>query len=344
MSDFNCVRYILPKVGKANYAALMKTLDNIYGFANSDAAKFRLKVLEHYYQFGWKSTVHAFNISRGTLYNWKKKFEVGQKRLNCLVPVSTKPKRVRVMMTDFRVVELVVSLRQMEYRLSKYQMKPLVDAWCRELKIAPVGLSTIGKIIKRKTKPRRITKRYYTRKSRKMYLKKPPRQSAPGYIQVDTIHLWMTARKYYFTTVIDVVSKCAWCRVSTHPTSRQALMALLEYQKQDHPLHTVQTDNGSEFLKEFDQYLEAHQLKHEFIYPRSPKINGVVERFNRTLKEEFLNYNDDYFHDLDRFTQKLHRYLEWYNTQRPHQSLKLQTPLSCQEALTSNTPDIPICM
>lgn len=342
-SDFNRLRYTLPKFSRANYACLMKTLNNIYGFENSDAAKLRLKVLDHYQQFGWKSAVHAFNISRGTLYNWKKRFEAGQKKLSSLIPVSTKPKRVRLMTTDPRVVELIITLRQKEYRLSKYQMKPLIDAWCRELNIPLVGLSTVGKIIKRRTKLTK-SKKYYTRKSHKKYLKKAPHQEKPGYVQVDTIHLWMNSRKYYFTTIIDITSKCAWCRVSTCHSSRQALVALKEYLDQGYLLHTVQTDNGSEFLGIFDQYLTSNQLVHEFIYPRSPKINGVVERFNRTLKEEFLNYNDDYFHDLDIFTKKLHRYLKWYNTGRPHQSLKLKTPLEYQNSLTSTTPSIPICM
>ncbi|WP_231938339.1 hypothetical protein [Caldimicrobium thiodismutans] len=42
----------------------------------------------------------------------------------------------------------------------------------------------------------------------------------------------------------------------------------------------VKTDNGSEFLGEFDRYLKEEGIRHYFNYPRFPKGNGYVERFN----------------------------------------------------------------
>lgn len=51
----------------------------------------------------------------------------------------------------------------------------------------------------------------------------------------------------------------------------------------------VQTDNGSEFLGVFDQYCQTHDIPHFFTYPRSPRINGGIERFNRTIQEEFID-------------------------------------------------------
>lgn len=95
-----------------------------------------------------------------------------------------------------------------------------------------------------------------------------------------------------------------------------------------HQIRVVQTDNGSEFLAEFNEYLEEQHIKHEFIYPRMSKVNGVVERFNRTIQEEFLQRQDEISYDQDLFNQKLASYLIWYNTKRPHQSLKYMTPTS----------------
>jgi len=79
-------------------------------------------------------------------------------------------------------------------------------------------------------------------------------------------------------------------------------------------------------LGEFDEYLIQSQIKHEFIYLKSPKINGVVERFNRSLKEEFIQRNDDIIFDKLKFNQKLTNYLIWYNTKRPHYSLGQISP------------------
>jgi putative transposase len=90
----------------------------------------------------------------------------------------------------------------------------------------------------------------------------------------------------------------------------------------------VQTDNGSEFLKYFHEYLIQTQIKHQFIYPRCPKINGVVERFNRTIQEEFITRNDEIYYDEKLFHDKLNQYLYWYNYQRPHASLQYLTPVA----------------
>ena len=89
----------------------------------------------------------------------------------------------------------------------------------------------------------------------------------------------------------------------------------------------VQTDNGSEFLGTFHDELERICVKHQFIYPRMPKVNGFIERFNRTIQEEFILRSDDIYYDINTFKEKLTKYLTWYNYQRPHSSLKYVSPM-----------------
>ena len=135
-------------------------------------------------------------------------------------------------------------------------------------------------------------------------------------------------RKYCFITAIDIVTKFAWVKLTTNLSSRQARLALIEFGDQyDQSLRVIQTDNGSEFLGEFDDYLNQIQIRHEFIYQKSPEVNGVVERFNRTIQEEFINRNDEILYDPKKFNQKLTNYLIWYNTKRPHYSLGQISPL-----------------
>lgn len=60
--------------------------------------------------------------------------------------------------------------------------------------------------------------------------------------------------------------------------------------------------------------------------PRSPKLNGHVERAQRTHTEEFYDY---YMGELD-LKSVNEALVEWeifYNTVRPHRSLDLRTPL-----------------
>jgi len=158
-------------------------------------------------------------------------------------------------------------------------------------------------------------------------LKHSPKETLPGYIEMDTVTIWALCKKYYFVTAIDIVTKFAWVKLVVNPSSRSAKEALVDFIHQyKHSLRVVQTDNGSEFLGEFDEYLQKTHVKHEFIFQKSPKINGIVERFNRTIQEEFIERNDEYMYDQVKFNQKLYNYLIWYNTRRPHYSLGQLSP------------------
>ncbi|MDR0579526.1 MAG: integrase core domain-containing protein, partial [Campylobacteraceae bacterium] len=84
----------------------------------------------------------------------------------------------------------------------------------------------------------------------------------------------------------------------------------------------ILSDNGTEFKKEFDALLQEKRLTRCFTYPRSPKMNAHNERFNRTLQEQFVDYNDDLlFTDIDLFNEKMADWLILYNTKIPHHSL-----------------------
>jgi len=79
---------------------------------------------------------------------------------------------------------------------------------------------------------------------------------------------------------------------------------------------------------EFDHYLKDREIEHHFIYPRCPKINGHIERANRSLKDEFVNqHRDILFVDIELFKSKLMQHLIWYNTKRIHLSLGKKTPM-----------------
>ena len=56
-------------------------------------------------------------------------------------------------------------------------------------------------------------------------------------------------------------------------------------------------------------------------------MNAYVERFNRTLREEFLNVNSILIKEKDDFDKLLIDWLVYYNSKRPHFSLNLKAPL-----------------
>ena len=94
------------------------------------------------------------------------------------------------------------------------------------------------------------------------------------------------------------------------------------------PIKFWQNDNGKENLKYFDKQLEIDNIPHFFIYPRCPKIDTFIERYNRTLQEEFLDYHLDQLIDIKQGNKLLIDWNIYYNTQRRHHSLNLVSPVN----------------
>ncbi|MDR3185985.1 MAG: transposase [Christensenellaceae bacterium] len=76
-------------------------------------------------------------------------------------------------------------------------------------------------------------------------------------------------------------------------------------------------------------------MKHYWNYLKRPKSNAYIERFNRTIKEQFIYKNQDCISDCDIANKKIKEWLLWYNTKRYHKTLNYQTPLLYSLALIS---------
>ena len=92
-------------------------------------------------------------------------------------------------------------------------------------------------------------------------------------------------------------------------------------------IKNIQTDNGKEFLKDFQQGIKTLGITQFFNYPRCPKMNCFVERFNRTIQESCINKYSSFLENTNKFNNYLIDYLIWYNTERPHQSLQDVSPV-----------------
>lgn len=340
-ADVHHIVYTQRKLSRQTYTVWMKTLTSAAVFAAHDPVRFRLKVIEHARAFGWHSAVAAFGIGKSTLYDWRALYEQGGHHIRSLIPRSTRPKRLRVMHTHPAILAFIKSVRLGEHSMNKYTIKPILDAYCRELGIAPVGTTTIGKIIRRnRWFPARRVKRADKRRFRGVRRRYAPRVTDPGHVEMDSITLWVLGKRWCFVSAIDAVTRYGHCAVVGSISSTEARRILREFQERfPYPVTTIQTDNGSEFLGVFHAYCLAHGMTHEFIYPRSPKINGLVERFNRTVQEECIERADEVFYDRERFKRKLADYLLWYNTRRPHMALRLQTPVQVLAQFTSSIPE-----
>lgn len=319
--------------GIKGYNHWMKTVISINQFDKYEVAKYRLGVINHYLEFGLKSTLNAYPVKKSTLFLWIKKLKDGGRKLISLIPQSTRPENVRQMRVDPEIIEEISRLRRKHYRLGKLKLKPLIDSFCKKKSIKSPSVSLIGKVIKRNNlffqrfeachNPER--KKYS--KKKKERVKSAPKPTAGGYIQADTVETFVLGIKRYTISFIDIKLKVAFSKTFKGKLSKYCLEAFREFQTLlPVSIHMVQTDNGSEFEGVFNQYLKKMKIKHLWTYPNCPKINGVIERYNRSVQEEWM---ETYLHEIDdtiRFNKRLKEYLYFYNNLRVHESLGLRTP------------------
>ena len=90
-------------------------------------------------------------------------------------------------------------------------------------------------------------------------------------------------------------------------------------------IKAVNTDNGSEFAKHFEETCESLTLKHYFTYLKFPKMNSLIERYNRTIQEEahFPAFSEP----IEIWNNHINHFLMIYNFYRPHFSLNYLSPV-----------------
>lgn len=322
--------------GIEGYYRWMKTVISINRSQGNKTAQYRLKVLEHFWEYGLSSTLNAFPVSRPTVFRWQKQLQTSGGKLQSLIPGNTRPKRVRQMHVPEKVLEKIKQLRQDWPNLSKHKLKPLLDVFCQGQGYQSISATTIGKVIKRHhyffTQDKRVCHDPNRKKQAtkaKVRVWKAPKHEL-GYVEADLVETQVNGMKKYTVCWIDIGSKVAYSKTYSRKTSTNILDSFLAFEA-FHPgkIHTFQTDNGSEFEGALDVFLRTKrpEIARRYIPVRSPKINGVVERYNRSLQEDWLNHHLHLFHDPETWNQSLANYVQFYNFQRVHETLQLQTPM-----------------
>jgi len=332
---------------KGKIIPISKNITNILKrasqFSKNETARYRLKVIEFSDRYGARAATDAFNISRATIYRWRKLLKDSNGKLNSLIPKSRRPKRLRKMMVSPEIILYIRKLREEHPRIGKEKIKPLLDEYCNKRNIKTVSVSTIGKIIKRydlrfplsslsyHNPQSKWAKRKIVRGKHRKKVKHSPKYNKPGYIEIDTIEKFINGIKRYIYNAVDINTRFDFSYAFKSKNSKNTVKffkKLEEVYPKKNGIIVVQTDNGSEYLGEFDKYLKNKKIKHLFIYPRCPRINGYIERANRTIQEEFLDYHLILLSDdIKQFNSKLIDYLIWYNTKRVHKGLNNLTPI-----------------
>jgi transposase InsO family protein len=294
----------------------------------------KLKVLAHAAELrNVSKTCRYFGVSRDTFYEWKKAFKVGGEP--GLIYRKRGPRCNLARRVPIAIEEKILHLR------GKYHFGPQRIVWYL-MRYHATRVSTGGVYqVLRRNGMNRLPKNCPVRTiPSKRYEKQVPGH----HVQIDVKFLKFigsegkTIKRFQYTA-IDDATRIRALKIYPRHNQRSAI-DFVNYVVEKFPfrIHTIRTDNGHEFQAQFHWHVEDLGMRHSYIKPRTPRLNGKVERSHGTDEREFyqlLTYTDDV--DL---SGKLTEWESFYNLHRPHGGLHGKTPFEVlQEKLTST----PIC-
>ena len=184
---------------------------------------------------------------------------------------------------------------------------------------------------------------------------KPFKAYEPGYVHVDVKYLPQMQdedkRRYVFVA-IDRATRWVFIDIKQHKTAASAKAFLAAVRKAAaFRIHTILTDNGKEFTDrlfgsrtrqptgehEFDQLCQALGIEHRLTKPRTPKTNGMVERFNVRLSQVPRSH---YFNSAEDLEKTLHRFVWLYHHHLPQKALGHEAPVQALKKWKMKAPDL----
>jgi transposase InsO family protein len=283
------------------------------------ALRRKLVVLEYAQALGNAAEAYRyFEVPKSTYYIWKKAFVLeGKAGLVRKKPIArSHPKQIPP-----EIVQKILHLRR------TYHLGPQRIAWYLErYHGVKTSCSSVYRTLIRNGM-RRLPKNVGRRA---IHTRRYAKQVPGHHIQVDVKFLTLKTadgskvRRFQYTAIDDATRVRALKIYKRH--NQKNAMDFIDYVIDKFPfrIHTIRTDRGHEFQAQFHWHVEDKGMRHVYIKPRSPQLNGKVERSHRSDQEEFyqlLTYTDDV--DLN---EKLKEWERFYNYNRPHGAFDGKTP------------------
>ena len=330
----------------------------------SDIVEYRIKVLKFWHNHGLDAALEyardlnpQHKCSRATLYRWRKLLSesgkadrMGRCRLSAIDPRSTRPNRCRLPRDYTELYEPITQLLTEHHTLGKNKIHRMLrnmvrkgELILRHIEQVP-SASTVGRIIRNMRELGRLASRQrivvngvtgklhvVSRKKKKKLRRNGYKPKKPGdLVQMDGVIAYCYGKRRYILNAIDYVSEKAISIALVSGKSYHTAEVLKRIdQLFGFKVKHIQTDNGSEFMNDFATTMDRLNKTHFYNYVKKPMWNGKVERFNRTMQEEWLANPEMQLllaDDLEQANEKLQVYMEWYNNERPHQSINYMTP------------------
>lgn len=287
--------------------------------------RWRLKILNHASEESSNvaRTCRHFGISRKTFYKWLNRYNsLGESALS---DRSTRPNG-HPKQTPPDIVRKVLYLRK-NYHFGAGRIRSYLLRF-HQIKISVSTVQSI--LVKHDLNRLPVNRKKYDRGNQKW---KRYEKQQPGHrVQIDVKFLERipgTQKRYYQFTAIDDCTRIRILKIFDTCTQNSAIEFINEVIKRlPFRIHVVQTNNGAEFQSKFHWHLEELDIEHTYIRPRTPRLNGKVERSHRIDAQEFYQLLDKngITDDIHLYNKKLREWENFYNFDRPHGALSGQTP------------------
>lgn len=267
-------------------------------------------------------TCRYFGISRTAFYRWKKRYDkygeaglADRSRAPHDSPRATSP----------AVVSKILHLRQ-NYHFGAYR----IAAYLHRFHQIEIVRSSVHRFLV-KHGMGRLPDNQKHQTHRKRW--KRNEKTQPGHrLQMDVKFLERipgTGKRLYQFTAIDDCTRIRVLKVYDRCNQRTAIRFLNEVRKRlPFRILILHTDNGAEFRSRFHWHAESLDIRHVYIRPASPHLNGKVERSHRIDEQEVYQMLDQsgVSDDIHLFNEKLGEWEDYYNYHRPHGALQGRTP------------------
>src|SRR4028118_1970988 len=282
----------------------------------------RLKLLQEAQTTGnVAQTCRRYGISRKTFYKWRNRYQ--QQGLAELRDRSHCP-RHPPKATHSEIVERILYLRQ-HYHFGPWRIRMYLLRY-HDVVIAD---STVYRILKRHGLNRLPHNQAYKPHNQRWRRYEKP---LPGHrLQIDTKFLDPIPgqRKGYLQfTAVDDCTRLRVLKIYERNNQKNAC-DFVDYVLSRLPfrVQAIQTDNGPEFSAQFHWHVQDLGIAHIYIKPRTPRLNGKVERSHRIDEEEFYRLLEGVvIEDVGGFNAKLQEWETYYNYHRPHGAFQGNSP------------------
>lgn len=261
---------------------------------------------------GIREVARHLGYSPGTISKWVTRAEALPSNTRLIPTQSSRPHHHPHALAN------AVVLRILALRRERNQCAEIIQYRLQQEGFA-VSLSSVKRTL------RRFELSCFSRwKKWHQYPERPAPETPGMLVEIDTIHDGDPTERMGLYTLIDVCSRWAYALPTIGMTTWKSL-AFVHHAANAAPFtfRTIQSDHGSEFSKWFTQRIVAQGMSHRHSRIRTPNDNAHLERFNRTIQEECLSRCA---RDIRVWRREIPEYLHYYNTERPHMGLKMQTP------------------